>query len=79
MREKESEVLGDARYSFWSDLLVITKPRLGLLVMSTVFVGMMLAPRQLMFFKGLLGFFFTFILVMGAAAFNCWMEVMSTS
>ncbi len=75
IRSKEKELLGDARYSFWSDLLEITKPRLGLLVMSTVFVGMMLAPRQLMFFKGLIGFFFTFILVMGAAAFNCWMEI----
>lgn len=75
VREKEKELLGEARFSFWSDLLEITKPRLGLLVMSTVFVGMMLAPHQLMFFKGLIGFFFTFILVMGAAAFNCWMEI----
>lgn len=73
-REAEKNILGKERYSFWSDLLDLTKPRLGLLVMATVFVGMMLAPRPLSFFKGLYGFGFTFLLVMGAAAFNCWME-----
>lgn len=74
VREIEKEKLGEERFSFWSDLLEITKPRLGLLVMSTVFVGMMLAPQPIGFFKGLFGFTFTFLLVMGAAAFNCWME-----
>lgn len=74
VREIEKEKLGADRYSFWSDLLDLTKPRLGLLVMATVFVGMMLAPRPITFFKGLTGFTFTFLLVMGAAAFNCWME-----
>ncbi len=74
VRAVEKEKLAEKRFSFWSDMLEITKPRLGMLVMSTVFVGMMLAPRPLDFFLGLKGFFFTFILVMGAAAFNCWME-----
>lgn len=73
-RGLEKKVLKDLRFSFWSDLLEITKPRLGLLVMATVFVGMMLAPRPLNFFTGLAGFSYTFLLVMGAAAFNCWME-----
>lgn len=74
IRGLEKEILKENRFSFWSDLLDLTKPRLGLLVMSTVFVGMMLAPRPLNFFKGLAGFSYTFLLVMGAAAFNCWME-----
>ncbi len=74
VRQIEKEKLGKERFSFWSDLLDLTKPRLGLLVMATVFVGMMLAPRPLNFFTGLAGFSFTFILVMGAAAFNCWLE-----
>ncbi|MCR9204861.1 MAG: heme o synthase [Halobacteriovoraceae bacterium] len=75
MRGLEKQVLKDKRFSFWSDLLDLTKPRLGLLVMSTVFVGMMLAPRPLNLFTGLAGFSYTFLLVMGAAAFNCWMEI----
>lgn len=74
VRAVEKNILQDSRFSFWSDMLELTKPRLGMLVMSTVFVGMMLAPRPLDFFVGLKGFFFTFILVMGAAAFNCWLE-----
>ena len=75
VRSIEKEILKEERFSFWSDILEITKPRLGLLVMSTVFVGMMLAPRDIPFFKGLAGFTFTFLLVMGAAAYNCWMEI----
>lgn len=75
MRSIEKEVLKEERFSFWADILDLTKPRLGMLVMSTVFVGMMLAPKEIPFFKGLAGFCFTFLLVMGAAAFNCWMEI----
>lgn len=75
IRSVEKLILKDERYSFWSDLLDLTKPRLGLLVMSTVVVGMFLAPRPLSFGKGFFGFSFTFLLVMGAAAFNCWMEI----
>lgn len=74
VKELEKNILGERAFSVWSDLLEITKPRLGLLVMSTVFVGMMLAPNPLNFFTGLAGFSYTFLLVMGAAAFNCWME-----
>jgi protoheme IX farnesyltransferase len=73
-RSAEKTTFGPRVHSIYRDLLDLTKPRLGSLVMSTVFVGMVLAPGKIPFFKGLVGFGLTFILVMGAAAFNCWME-----
>lgn len=74
LRKLERETLGDRSISMWRDLFSLTKPRLGSLVMSTVFVGLILAPRPISFFKGLIGFCLTFLLVMGAAAYNCYME-----
>ncbi len=74
IRSAEKATFGPRVYSFYRDLLDLTKPRLGSLVMSTVFVGIVLAPGKIPLIKGLVGFTFTFILVMGAAAFNCWME-----
>ncbi len=74
LRKLERSSLGDHSISMWRDLFELTKPRLGSLVMSTVFVGLILAPQSMSFFKGLIGFGFTFLLVMGAAAYNCYME-----
>lgn len=74
LRKLEKISLGDHSISMWRDLLDLTKPRLGSLVMSTVFVGLILAPRTISFFNGLIGFCLTFLLVMGAAAYNCYME-----
>jgi len=73
-RSAERSTFGPRVHSIYRDLMDLTKPRLGSLVMSTVFVGMVLAPGKIPFFQGLVGFGLTFILVMGAAAFNCWME-----
>ena len=72
--ELENQDWGIDAHSPLRDIFSLTKPRLGSLVMATVFVGMMLAPRPIMFFKALGAFTFTFLLVMGAAAYNCWME-----
>lgn len=74
LRKLEKSSLGDHSISMWRDLFELTKPRLGSLVMATVFVGLILAPQSISFFKGLLGFTLTFLLVMGAAAYNCYME-----
>ncbi|MBC96114.1 MAG: protoheme IX farnesyltransferase [Halobacteriovoraceae bacterium] len=74
LRKLEKVSLGDHSISMWRDLFELTKPRLGSLVMATVFVGIILAPRSINFFEGLIGFGLTFLLVMGAAAYNCYME-----
>ncbi len=74
LRKLEKDTLGDHSISMWRDLFELTKPRLGSLVMATVFFGLVLAPRSISFFQGLVGFAFTFLLVMGAAGYNCYME-----
>lgn len=63
-----------SQHTFLSNLFELTKPKLGLLVMSTVLVGLILAPGHVNFFKGLLSFSLIFLVVMGAAALNCYME-----
>lgn len=63
-----------SQHSFLSDLFELTKPKLGLLVMSTVLVGIVLAPGHINFFKALLSFVLIFLVVMGAAAYNCYLE-----
>ncbi len=74
LRKLEKSSLGEHSISMWRDLFELTKPRLGSLVMATVFVGLILAPQSISFFRGLIGFSMTFLLVMGAAAYNCYME-----
>ncbi|PIP93002.1 MAG: protoheme IX farnesyltransferase [Bdellovibrio sp. CG12_big_fil_rev_8_21_14_0_65_39_13] len=63
-----------SQHTFLSNLFELTKPKLGLLVMSTVLVGLVLAPGHINFFTGLLSFALIFLVVMGAAALNCYME-----
>lgn len=65
--------LGD-RHSFFSDIVDLTKPRLSLLVMVTVLVGMLIAPEKIYFFKALFAFFLITLVVIGAAALNCYIE-----
>lgn len=61
-------------HTFFRDLLSLTKPRLGLLVMSTVFVGMMLHPETISFFRAFFGLCLIAMVVMGAATLNCYLE-----
>lgn len=70
---EESFFLGN-RHSFFSDMVDLTKPRLSLLVMVTVFVGTLIAPEKIYFFKALLAFFLITLVVIGAAALNCYIE-----
>lgn len=62
------------RHSFFSDLIDLTKPRLSLLVMVTVLVGTLIAPEKIYFFKALLSFLLITMVVLGAAALNCYIE-----
>ncbi|MBT3585673.1 MAG: protoheme IX farnesyltransferase [Halobacteriovoraceae bacterium] len=57
-----------------SDLLELTKLKLGALVMVTVLVGMIAAPGEIYFFKGVLALFLIALVVMGAASLNCYLE-----
>lgn len=70
---EDSFFLGN-RHSFFSDIVDLTKPRLSLLVMVTVFVGTLIAPEKIYFFKALFAFFLITLVVIGAAALNCYVE-----
>jgi protoheme IX farnesyltransferase len=56
------------------DLLLLTKARLGSLVMATVLVGMLLAPFQLLFLSAVTVFLGIAFQAMGACALNCHLE-----
>ncbi|MDC1174143.1 heme o synthase [Bacteriovoracaceae bacterium] len=61
-------------HSFLSDLADLAKPKLSGLVMVTVFVGIILAPGSINVFKAMLLLFLIFLVVMGAATLNCYIE-----
>lgn len=62
------------QHNLLSDFFNLTKPKLSSLVMATVFVGMVLAPGEGLFFKGLWSFILISMVVMGAGALNCFLE-----
>ncbi len=70
---EDSFFLGNS-HSFLSDVVDLTKPRLSLLVMVTAMVGALIAPDKINFFKALLAFFLITMVVIGAAALNCYIE-----
>ncbi|MBK23630.1 MAG: protoheme IX farnesyltransferase [Halobacteriovorax sp.] len=57
-----------------SDYVSLAKPRLAGLVMTTVLIGMLLAPGELTFFLSVKSMFFVFLVVGGACSLNCYME-----
>lgn len=57
-----------------SDYLSLMKLRLAGLVMTTVAIGMFLAPGHLDIFMAIESFIFNFMVVGGACALNCYME-----
>jgi protoheme IX farnesyltransferase len=61
-------------HSFFSDIVDLTKPRLSFLVMVTVLVGTLIAPEKIYFFKALLSLILITMVVIGAAALNCYIE-----
>ncbi len=56
------------------DLIDLTKPKLSLLVMTTVFVGIVLAPTSMNFFKVILTLILIAFIVTGATTLNCLIE-----
>ena len=74
LKDIESSFYNGNTHSFFSDVVDLTKPRLSLLVMLTVLVGTLIAPEKIYFFKALLAFFLITMVVIGAAALNCYIE-----
>lgn len=61
-------------HSFLSDVVDLTKPKLSLLVMVTAMVGTLIAPDKINFFKAVFAFTLITMVVLGAAALNCYIE-----
>ncbi len=74
LADVEDSFYEGSRHSFLSDIIDLTKPRLSLLVMMTVVVGTLIAPEKIHFFKAILSFFLVTLVVIGAAALNCYIE-----
>jgi protoheme IX farnesyltransferase len=74
IKDVEDSYFSGNRHSFFSDVVELTKPRLSLLVMLTVFVGTLIAPEKIHFFKAIFAFFLISMVVFGAAALNCYIE-----
>lgn len=74
LKDIETNFYTGNRHSFFSDVVDLTKPRLSLLVMVTVMVGTLIAPEKIYFFKALFAFILITMVVIGAAALNCYIE-----
>jgi protoheme IX farnesyltransferase len=74
LKDVEDSFYSGNLHSFFSDLVDLTKPRLSLLVMVTALVGTLVAPEKIYFFKALLSFLLITMVVIGAAALNCYIE-----
>ncbi len=74
LKDIESSFFLGNSHSFLSDVVDLTKPKLSLLVMVTAMVGTLIAPDKINFFKALLAFFLITMVVIGAAALNCFIE-----
>lgn len=74
LRHIQSLLLPEKRHSILSDYYDLSKPRLTLLVVCSSFIGLVLAPEQIGFFKALLGIFAILLVVVGAATLNCYLE-----
>ncbi len=70
----EKDILFEKSHSYFSDVVDLTKPRLSLLVMVTVLVGTVIAPDKINFFQAFFSLFLILMVVIGAAALNCYIE-----
>ncbi len=57
-----------------ADLLELTKPRLGLLVVSTILTGVLISAEFVNFFKLFFGMFLSILIVASATTLNCYIE-----
>lgn len=74
IKKLETEVFPQGVHSLFSDFIDLTKPKLSLLVMVTVYVGMLATKQSLNFFNSLFILFLISMVVAGAAALNCYLE-----
>jgi protoheme IX farnesyltransferase len=74
MQSLEQKIYPAGKHTWPSDLIDLTKPKLAGLVMMTVLVGVILAPAEINFFRALFAFILVGMVVMGAAALNCYIE-----
>lgn len=71
----QSEPSIEVRPGYLTDFLLLTKARLSLLVMLTVFVGIVIAPFELDFLRTFFIFSGISLLAMGATSLNCVLEI----
>ncbi len=62
------------KYDFLFDVFSMSKPRLSSLVIFTAGIGMFLSNGNVSMVTGVLGIFFTTLLVAGACTLNCYLE-----
>jgi len=74
VKSTEDFALDFKSHSFLSDLIIMMKPKLCLLVLLTVMAGMFISSGDLNFFKALFTIIFTAFLAWGAAILNCYIE-----
>ncbi len=70
----ERKIYPAGGHSFFSDVISLTKPKLSLLVMVTVLVGVLVTSQSMNFFKVLLALVLIGMVVAGAATLNCYLE-----
>ncbi|OUR93160.1 protoheme IX farnesyltransferase [Halobacteriovorax marinus] len=74
MRNFEEALFGEVRHTVVSDILELTKLRLGTLVVITIAVGIFAAPGHINFFQAILSLVLMTMVVGGATTLNCYLE-----
>lgn len=74
IRNLELSLFKEIKHTFVSDILEITKLRLGTLVVITIVVGIFAAPGNINFFRAILSLVLMTMVVCGATTLNCYIE-----
>ena len=74
IRNLELSLFKSIKHTFVSDVLEITKLRLGTLVVITIVVGVFAAPGSINFFRAILALILMTMVVCGATTLNCYIE-----
>jgi len=74
VRNLEVSLFGEVRHTFVSDILELTKLRLGTLVVITIVVGIFTAPGHINFFYAIFSLVLMTMVVGGATTLNCYIE-----
>lgn len=74
LKSLEDVAFPQGAHSLLSDLIELTKPKLSLLVIATMLVGMIVAPGHVNFFQGLFALVLMTLVAMSATTLNCYLE-----